>query len=110
VLDPDISAKVARPYAKYLADNNLLDHYLLDTTPQSRLCSAGFCGSSWGENFASPGSSGRDGMIAIEIFYQNESFCGCEHYANTMNPLFHRVGIGVWETSGHVRVVIDFYQ
>jgi hypothetical protein len=110
VLDPDISAKVARPYAKYLADNNLLDHYLLDTTPQSRLCSAGFCGSAGGENLASPSSYGQYGMITVEIFYQNESFCGCEHYQNIMDPHFQRVGIGVWETSGHVRVVIDFSE
>ncbi|HEX7592044.1 MAG TPA: hypothetical protein VF375_08835, partial [Candidatus Limnocylindrales bacterium] len=59
VLDPEISAKVARPYAKYLADNSLLDHYLRDTTPRSRLCSAGFCGSSWGENLAAPSSSSQ---------------------------------------------------
>jgi uncharacterized protein YkwD len=110
VLDPDISAKVARPYAKYLADNNLLDHYLLDTTPQSRLCSAGFCGSAWGENLASPGGPGADRMVEVEIFYQNESFCRCEHYYNLMNPYYTRVGIGVWETSGHVRVVIDFSE
>jgi microcystin-dependent protein len=108
VLDPDISAKVARPYAKYLADNDLLTHNLFGTTPQSRLCSAGFCGSVWGENLASPGSSGQGGMVTVEIFYQNESFCGCQHYDNLMNPHYTRVGIGVWETSGHVRLVIDF--
>jgi uncharacterized protein YkwD len=110
VLDPDISAKVARPYAKYLADNNLLDHYLRDTTPRSRLCSAGFCGSAWGENLASPSSSGQGGMISSEIFYQNESWCRCNHYSNIMDPHFSRVGIGVWETSGVVRVVIDFVE
>jgi uncharacterized protein YkwD len=110
VLDPDISAKVARPYAKYLADNRVLSHDLLGTTPRSRLCSAGFCGSSWDENLASPGSSGQNGMISIEIFYQNEYWCQCEHYANVMNSHFSRVGIGVWETSGIVRVVVDFYE
>jgi hypothetical protein len=110
VLDPNISAKVARPYAKYMADKDLLDHYLLDTTPHSRLCSAGFCGSMWGENLASPGGPGADRMVEVEILYQNEYFCGCEHYYNIMNPHYTRVGIGVWETSGHVRVVIDFSE
>ena len=110
VLDPEISAKVARPYAKYMADNNLLDHYLLDTTPRSRLCSAGYCGSAWGENLASPSSYGQYGMITVEIFYQYESFCGCVHYDNIMNPHYTRVGIGVWESSGNVRVVIDFSE
>lgn len=108
VLDPEISAKVARPYAKYLADNDLLDHYLLDTTPQSRLCSAGYCGSAWGENLAATSASDQGGMITLEISYQNESFCRCAHYYNIMNPYYTRVGIGVWETSGNVRVVIDF--
>ena len=108
VLDAGISDKVARPYAKYLADNDLLDHYLLGTTPQSRLCSAGFCGSAWGENLASPGSYGKDGMVTVEIFYQNEYFCRCLHYDNIMNPHYTRVGIGVWATSGRVRLVIDF--
>ena len=110
VLDPDISAKVARPYAKYLADNNLLSHYLLDTTPHSRLCSAGFCGSIWGENLASASSSSQDWMINVEVFYQNESYCRCEHYYNIMNPHYARVGIGVWETSGIVRLVVDFSE
>jgi uncharacterized protein YkwD len=110
VLDAEISAKVARPYAKYMADNNLLDHYLGDTTPHSRLCSAGYCGSAWGENLAAPGSYGQDGMIDVEIFYQNEYGCRCEHYYNIMNPHFTRVGIGVWVTSDHVRIVIDFSE
>ena len=110
VLDHDISTKVARPYAKQLADGRLLDHYLLNTTPGSRLCAAGFCGSFWGENLASPGGPGADRMVDVELFYQNEYWCRCEHYFNIMNPHYHRVGIGVWATSGIVRVVIDFYE
>jgi uncharacterized protein YkwD len=116
VLDPEISAKVARPYAKYLADNRLLTHNLFDTpgsytsTTQSRLCSAGFCGSSWGENLASTSSSGQADMISVEIFYQNESWCRCNHYSNIMDPYFSRVGIGVWEAAGVVRVVVDFVE
>jgi len=110
VLDADISAKVARPYAKQLADSGLLDHFLLNTTPLSRLCAAGFCGSSWGENLASPGGPGADRMVDVELFYQNEYWCRCEHYFNIMNPHFRRVGIGVWAKSGFVRVVIDFYE
>jgi uncharacterized protein YkwD len=49
-------------------------------------------------------------MISIETFYQNEYWCSCEHYANIMAPQFHRVGIGVWESSGLVRVVVNFYE
>ncbi|HEX7491083.1 MAG TPA: CAP domain-containing protein [Candidatus Limnocylindrales bacterium] len=109
VLDLGISADVARPYAKYMADRRVLSYYLGDTTPHSRLCSAGYCGATWGENIASPYTPDRDGMITVQVFYQNEYWCQCEHYANVMNPLFHRVGIGVWETSGTVRIVVDFY-
>ncbi len=107
-IDSGISNKVARPYAKYMADNRLLDHYLGGSTPHSRLAAQGYPGGSWGENIASPGSSGRGGMIAIEIFYQNEYWCRCEHYFNIMDPYFHRAGIGVW-VSKSVRVAIDFY-
>ncbi len=109
-LNSRISSLVSRPYAKYMADNRLLDHYLNGTNPHSRLCDwGGYCGSSWGENIASPSSAGQGGMIAIEIFYQNEYWCRCEHYYNIMDPYFHEAGIGVWY-SNSVRVSIDFYS
>jgi hypothetical protein len=107
-LNANISNRVSRPYAKYMADNRVLNHFLRGTTPHSRLCAAGYCGGSWGENIASPGSYGRGGMVAVEIFYQNEYWCRCEHYFNIMDPYFSEVGIGVW-FSRSVRVVIDFY-
>ncbi len=107
-IDAGISNKVARPYAKYMADNRVLNHYMNGTTPHSRLCAQGYCGGSWGENIASPGNSGQGGMIDIEVFFQNEYWCRCEHYANIMSPYYNRAGIGVW-ASKSVRVVIDFY-
>jgi hypothetical protein len=109
-LNASISTKVSRPYAKYMAEHGLLDHYLLGTTPHSRLCNwGGYCGGSWGENIASPPSAGQSGMIRIETFYQNEFGCRCEHYYNIMNPYFHQAGIGVYVSKGVVRVSIDFY-
>jgi hypothetical protein len=107
-LSADISNRVSRPYAKYMADNRLLDHYLHGTTPHTRLCAAGYCGGSWGENIASPASAGKSGMVAIELFYQNEYWCRCEHYYNIMDRYFSIAGIGVWY-SNSVRVSIDFY-
>jgi Bacterial Ig-like domain len=107
-LSADISNRVSRPYAAYMAKYKLLDHYLNGTSPHSRLCAAGYCGASWGENIASPGSYGSGGMISVEIFYQNEYWCRCEHYYNIMDPYFHRAGVGVWY-SNSVRVAIDFY-
>ena len=107
-LSAGISNKVSRPYAKYMSDRRILDHYAYHD-PHWRLCNwGGYCGSSWGENIASPTSAGRGGMIAVEIFYQNEYWCRCEHYYNIMNPYFNQAGVGVW-VSNSVRVSIDFY-
>ena len=112
-LDAGISNKVARPYSKLMADRNVLTHYLVGT-PHSRLASAGYPGGSWGENITRPPSATPSGMIDSEIFFQNEYRCKsgkCEfgHYYNVMNPYFHRAGIGVWVSSGRVRLTIDFY-
>ena len=108
-LSSGISNTVSRPYAKYMADNRLLSHYLRGSNPHSRMCKAGYCGGGWGENIASPSSTGKGGMISIEIFYQNEYWCRCEHYYNIMNPHFGVAGVGVW-FSKSVRVAIDFYS
>ena len=108
-LSAAISDRVSRPYAKYMADRRILDHYAYHD-PHWRLCNwGGMCGNAWGENIASPSSSGRPGMIAIELFYQNESWCRCEHYYNIMAPFLHQAGVGVWVTNRTVRVSIDFY-
>jgi hypothetical protein len=106
-LNAKISNLVSRPYAKYMADRRLLDHYLIHD-PKWRLCNwGGFCGWAFGENIASPTSSGKAGMIAIEVFYQNEYWCRCDHYYNIMAPFLHEAGVGVW-VSRSVRVSIDF--
>ena len=103
-LNAGISNKVSRPYAEYMAKTGLLDHYLRGTTPHSRLCAQGYCSGSWGENIG----NGGPGMVALEIFYQNEYWCRCEHYYNIMDPYFNQVGIGVW-VDNTSRVAIDFY-
>jgi hypothetical protein len=108
-LSATISNKVSRPFAKYMADRKILNHYAYHD-PQWRLCNwAGLCGSAWAENIASPTSAGRGGMIDIEIFYQNEYWCRCEHYYNIMAPFLNQAGVGVWVSHGVVRVSIDFY-
>jgi hypothetical protein len=108
-LNADISNKVSRPYAKYMADRKILDHYAYHD-PHWRLCNwGGYCGGSWGENIASPSNASKFGMIDIEIFYQNEYWCRCEHYYNIMAPFLNQAGVGVWVANGVVRVSIDFY-
>lgn len=107
-LDSGISSRVSRPYAKLLADLGILTHFY-GGTPGDRLARAGYTNWTWAENIGSP-SSVMQGMIDVQRFYQNEAPCRCEHYANLMNPAYDRVGIGVWVTSGRVRIVIDFYH
>ncbi|HEX7490618.1 MAG TPA: Ig-like domain-containing protein [Candidatus Limnocylindrales bacterium] len=104
-----IADNVSRPYAKAMADRVVLTHTLDGTTTHSRLTAGGYPGASWGENIASPSSVGQSGMISIEIFFQNEAWCRCNHYANIMNSHFGHVGVGVW-VSNSVRVVADFYS
>ena len=107
-LSAAISNKVSRPFAKYMADRRILNHYAYHD-PYWRLCNwGGYCSSSWAENIASPTSAGRGGMIDIEIFYQNEYWCRCEHYYNIMAPFLSQAGVGVWVSNGVVRVSIDF--
>jgi uncharacterized protein YkwD len=107
-LDAGISTNVARPFAKFMAERGILNHFA-NGTPGQRLARAGYASYQWAENIGSP-SSVMAGMVAVEIFYQNEAPCRCEHYKNLMNPAFDRAGIGVWVSSGRVRVVIDFYR
>jgi hypothetical protein len=104
-----IADGAARPYAKALADAGVLTHTYGGTTVHARLAAVGFPGPSWGENIASPSNSGAGGMVSVETYFQAESWCRCGHYANIMNSYFHRAGVGVWVTSGRVRVVADFY-
>lgn len=108
-LNAGISDKVARPYAKYMADTCQLNHYLNGTTPVSRLRAAGYSSGSWGENIASPSGASASGLANVEIYYQNESkWRGNNHYTNIMNKYFHTAGIGIW-ISRCTRLVVDFY-
>jgi hypothetical protein len=113
-LDSGISSRVSRPYAKFMADHSFLLHRdpYYGSTPQSRMVAGGYTNYAWGENIASPSTSGNAGMIDVEIFFQNEYPCRCEHYANIMHPMFDRAGVGVWvgQKTGKVRVVINFYH
>ena len=107
-LDETISLKVARPYAKYLADRNILSHNAGGTTTVSRFRSAGYYGGSWGENIASPHRSEGAGMLDSQLYFQAEAPYRGGHYYNIMDVYFHRVGIGVW-ISNSIRLVVDFY-
>jgi uncharacterized protein YkwD len=107
-MDDGISTKVARPFAKLMADRGILNHFS-DGTPGQRLARAGYTSYHWAENIGSS-SSVMAGMVAVETYFQGEASYKGGHYVNLMNPAFDRAGVGVWVTSGRVRVVIDFYH
>lgn len=107
-MDDGISTNVSRPYAKLLADRGILSHFV-NGTPGQRLARAGYTSYHWAENIGSP-SSVMAGMVAVAVWFQAEAPTKGGHYVNLMNPAFDRAGVGVWVTSGRVRVVIDFYH
>ncbi len=110
ILSSGISAHVSRPYAKYLADTGICDHFA-DGTPGDRLHRAGYPGD-YRENIgcrsaANPYAS----VLGTHLYFQSEKPCGgyC-HYANIMSTKMKYVGIGVWVAHGRVRLVIDFWE
>ncbi len=108
VYDAGIAAKVARPYAKYLAERGACDHFL-DGNPGTRLARAGFTSYKWAENIGCPSGDPRRGAIATQLFFQSEKPYNGGHYVNLMNAQYTRVGIGVWVHAGNVRIVSNFY-
>ena len=49
-------------------------------------------------------------MLGSHLFFQSEKSYNGGHYVNLMNSKYDRVGIGVWVSSGRVRLVVDFYH
>ncbi len=109
-LDAGISAKVSRPYAKYLAGTGICSHFA-DGNPGSRLRRAGYDSYVWAENISCPKDmSPMALMVYTQHYFQAEKSYNGGHYVNLMNPDYDRVGIGVWVANGRAEVVIDFYR
>jgi len=110
-LSAGISDKVARPYAKYLADTNQCSHFLRGD-PGDRLSRAGYNGYSWGENIGCRNGyrSVKPAILASHLAFQAEKSSNGGHWRNIKNYKFKWVGIGIWKTSGRVRLVTDFYS
>ncbi len=107
VIDPGISARVARPYAKFLAVRGLCNHWF-DGAPWDRLRRAGYTAMPVAENIGCGDQSPYRAMLADHRYFQAEGYGG-GHYVNLMNPAYRHVGIGVWVANGHCRLVVDFY-
>ena len=108
VYDAAISARVARPYAKLMAEGGTCNHFL-DGNPGTRLSRAGFASYKWAENIGCPSGDPMRGAVATQLFFQSEKPYNGGHYVNLMNATYTRAGVGVWVHGGNVRIVIDFY-
>ena len=108
-LDAGISSKVSRPYAKLLATRGLCDHFI-GGTPGDRLKKAGYTSYRWAENLGCRSGDPYAAVLGSHLFFQDEKPTNGGHYVNLMNAAYDRVGIGVWVSSGRVRLVVDFYH
>ncbi len=108
-LSSGISTKVSRPYAKLLATRNLCNHFY-DGNPGNRLSRAGYTSYKWAENIGCENLSPYKAVLGDHLFFQSEKPYNGGHYVNLMNAMYSQVGIGVWVSSGRVRLVIDFYH
>ncbi len=108
-LSSGISSKVSRPYAKLLARRNLCSHFI-GGNPGDRLRRAGYHSYRWAENIGCRSGNPYSAVLGSHLFFQSEKSYGGGHYVNLMNAAYSKVGIGVWVSSGRVRLVVDFYH
>lgn len=110
-LDSGISSKVARPYAKLLATGNDCSHFI-GGDPGDRLRRAGYTSYRWAENLGCRSGDPFAAVLGSHLYFQSERSWSPQggHYVNLMNAAYDRVGIGVWVSSGRVRLVVDFYH
>lgn len=108
-LDSGISSKVSRPYAKKLAVNNQCSHFI-GGNPGDRLRAAGYSSYIWAENLGCRSGDPYSAVLGSHLYFQSEKSYNGGHYVNLMNSKYDRCGIGVWVSSGRVRLVVDFYH
>ncbi len=107
--DGGISSNVARPYAKLLATRGACTHFI-GGNPGNRLSRAGYTSYRWAENIGCRSGNASAAVLGSHLYFQSEKSYNGGHYVNLMNPAYDRVGIGVWVSSGRVRLVVDFYH
>jgi len=108
-LDSGISSRVARPYAKLLATRGACTHFI-GGNPGNRLARAGYSSYRWAENIGCRSGNASSAVLGSHLFFQSEKPYSGGHYVNLMNSAYDRVGIGIWVSSGRVRLVVDFYH
>ncbi len=108
-LNAGISDKVSRPYAKLLATRGDCSHFI-GGNPGDRLRRAGYTNYTWAENLGCRSGNAYAAVLGSHRYFQSEKSYNGGHYVNLMNSKYDRVGIGVWVSSGRVRLVVDFYH
>ncbi len=110
-IDSGISSKVSRPYAKKLATNDLCTHFS-GGNPGNRLAAAGYTSYVWAENLGCRSGDPYAALLGSHLYFQGERSWSPQggHYVNLMSTKYDRVGLGVWVSSGRVRLVVNFYQ
>jgi uncharacterized protein YkwD len=108
-LSSGISTNVSRPYAKLLATRGICNHFI-GGTPGDRLRRAGYTNYDWAENLGCRSGNPYTAVLGSHRFFQDEKPYSGGHYVNLMNAKYSEVGIGVWVSSGRVRLVVDFYH
>jgi len=104
-----LSDSVSRPYAQLLATRGICSHYA-DGSPGDRLRRAGYTSGYWGENLGCRSGDPYAAVLGSHLFFQSERSYNGGHWVNIMKPGFTHVGIGVWVSSGRVRLVTTFYK
>jgi uncharacterized protein YkwD len=107
-LSVGISSHVSRPYAKYLATHGACDHFI-GGNPGDRLRRAGYTSYRWAENLGCRSGNPYSAVLGSHLYFQSEKPYNGGHYVNLMNSAYRYAGIGVWVSSGRVRLVVDFY-
>jgi len=108
VRNAGISSKVSRPYAKLLATRGICNHFI-GGNPGDRLRRKGYTSYRWGEYLGCRSGNPYSAVLGSHLFFQAEKPYNGGHYRNLMDARFKQAGIGVWVSSGRVRLVIDFY-
>jgi hypothetical protein len=103
-----VSRDVARPYAKRLAREQILSHYL-GGSPETRMRRAGYDGSAYGENLAWAGRRPRRAVIWAQRYFQDEKSYHGPHWGNLKRAAYETVGIGVWYRDGRTYLATDFF-
>ncbi len=108
-LSDGISDDVSRPYARLLATRGICSHFI-GGNPGDRLRRAGFTNYRWAENLGCRSGNPYSAVLGSHLFFQSERSYNGGHYVNLMSAAYDRAGIGVWVSSGRVRLVVNFYH